>query len=195
MSDALVDLSLRGVLNEIAGSSTRVASGATAATVAAAAAGLVAMTARRESTWDDASSAAGQAEILRRRATELIDESADAFDRATTELDAARAHEGDGTERDDWRLGESLRRAADIPLAVAEVATDVTVLAAEVAARCDRGLRPDAVGACLLAESVVALESHLIEVNLAAGSDEKRGGKARALAAEAAATRERTLRA
>ena len=64
----------------------------------------------------------------------LIDESAPAFDRAVAELEGARIAETKPTERRDWRLGEALRRAADAPLAVAEVAADTAGLAAAAAA-------------------------------------------------------------
>ena len=192
-ADSLTDLRIQDLLEAIADDSTAVASGAVAAATAASAAGLIAMTARRGVGWDGASAAAGQGEVLRRRATELIDESAAAFDRAVAGLEGGRASDHESTEQSDWRLGEALRRAADAPLAVAEVAADIAGLAADVAAACEVSVRPDAVAACLLAESATAIAAHLVAVNLAAEADGPTRTRAERLAAAAAQARARVL--
>lgn len=193
MAESLADIRIGDLLEAIADESTAVASGAVAAATAASAAGLIGMSARRASGWDGGSAAAGQSEVLRRRATELIDESAAAFDRAVVELDDGRAPGHDPDADSDWRLGTALRRAGDAPAAVATVAADVAALAAEVAGSCDEPVRPDAVAACVLAESAAAIAAHLVAVNLLADADVSGVDDVRALAAEAAAARARLL--
>lgn len=193
MTESIVDLRLEDLLEAIANDSTLVASGAVAAATAGAAAGLIAMTARRGTGWSGSSAAAGQSEVLRRRATELIDESAAAFDAAVSELGVAGEPAHESSEQRDWRLGQALRRAGDAPLAVAEVAADVAALAAEVAAGCDGSVRPDAVSACLLAESTAAIAAHLVAVNLAAEANDARTTRARELSEAAGRCRNAAL--
>lgn len=180
MSDALTDLSVEELLRAVADESTAVASGATAATAATLAAGLVTMSARRSTGWPGASAAVGQGEVLRRRAAGLIDESATAFDRAAGELAVGTTRGHEPTPQRDWQLGEALRRAADVPLAVAGTALDIATLAAEVAESCEEAARPDAVAATVLAESAVAIAVHLVCVNLlteSGGSDRERANE------------------
>ncbi len=193
MAESLADIRIGDLLEAIADESTAVASGAVAAATAASAAGLIAMSARRASGWDGGSAAAGQSEVLRRRATELIDESAAAFDQAVAELEAGRGPGHDSDAQSDWRLGTALRRAGEAPVEVAGVAADVAALAAEVADCCDESVRPDAVAACLLAESATAIAAHLASVNLLAEEDASGADRARGLAAEAGAARARLL--
>ena len=193
MTDSLVDLRLRDLFEAIADGSTGVASGAVAAATTASASGLIAMTARRGGRGEDSLGAAGQGEVLRRRATELIDECATAFERAVAVLDGAREAHTTSSEQRDWRLGEALRRAADAPLAVAEVAADTAALATAVATSCDESVRPDAVSACLLAEAAAAIAAHLVAINLAVEADVALRTRAQELSAAASHSREEIL--
>lgn len=159
--------------------------GATATAVVALAAALLAMTARRSrESWPEAGGAIGQAEALRDRAARLVQESADAYERAVERLRGEGATSDDPEARD-WELGVVLDRAAAAPLALAEVAADVVDLAAEVAERCDPTVRGDAVAASLLAQAGVRIGAHLVEINLATRKDDERMGRVRELVARA----------
>jgi len=182
MADRLLDLRLRELLDVIADSSSEVASGAVAATTAAAAAGLVTMAARRSASWSGGSAIAGQSEVLRTRASALMDETAEAYGEAASRLHGEPNLDESGGQRD-WQLGQALRRAADAPLAVAEVAADICFLAADVARSCDQAVRPDVVAACALAESAASAAADLVTVNLASGADDPRSRRAGELAA------------
>jgi formiminotetrahydrofolate cyclodeaminase len=194
VSGDLTDRSIAEVLDAIGDEGTDAASGAVAAIATASAAGLIAMALRRSPTWQEAPSAAGQADVLRRRATDLIPVSSEAFQAAAEALESPRASaEEEGPGRGDWRLGEILRRAAEAPLAVAEVAADVAALAATAATHEDGTHRPDLVSACVLAEAAAASCAHLVAVNLTAARGDERVSRAERLAAAAAACRAKAL--
>src|SRR5919197_823386 len=94
--------------------------GSVAAVVTAFAAALVGMTARlSREIWPDAGGVAAQAEALRARVAPLAD--------AGTGTPGLR----------DVALGNAFSRAADLPLHIAEIATDVAELSAYTAKRCD----------------------------------------------------------
>jgi formiminotetrahydrofolate cyclodeaminase len=151
-----LDNSLEDWLETVAAGSTEVASGALCALSASAAAGLIVMSARRSSPRDPA--LAGQASVLRSRATGLIMESAEAFDLAAEALASAPG---------DLRLGELLVAAARAPMSVAQVAGDVAILGAMAHPELDEAVQPDTFAAVVLAEAAAASALHLVEVNLA----------------------------
>ncbi|HEX6762052.1 MAG TPA: cyclodeaminase/cyclohydrolase family protein [Gaiellaceae bacterium] len=155
------------------------ASGSAAAATAALAAALVANVAR---TAHDPGTAA-QADALAGRLTGLAADDADAYEAAVRALDRP----GDGSETSDFLLGTMLRRAADVPLQIAEAAGDVAVLAAEVAATAPAAQRADAVGAARLAEGAARAAAHLVEINLVARAGDERHTRAREAVATAVA--------
>jgi formiminotetrahydrofolate cyclodeaminase len=162
------------------------ASGAVAAYSVELAAGLVIKAARGSTTgWDEAEGIAAQAGALRRRARPLPDLSAETFSAAVSALRARSS---------DDELGRTLAEAAEVPLTVLDMAVSVAELAARVVERCDPNHRPEAVGACLLAESAAALCAHLVEVNLASVPGDARVEQAAGLAAGALKAREEVLR-
>jgi len=175
--DALLDLFARGAKGPGAGSLT--------ALVTAAAAALLTRAARLSSpAWDAGSAAAAQAEKLRSRATPLVQVGADAYAAALEQLETGPC---DLQERRDFTLGRALVEAAMVPLAIAEIAADTVELAVYVAEHGNPDLRPDAIGAAILAEAACRAAVHLVEINLAVGSDEehvRRGAEAIAAAAD-----------
>jgi len=189
MAERLVELSVEAFLDTVAAGSTRLGSSSLAAATVAGAAGLVAMAARRTQRWVGAGGAAGQADVHRARALRLVSESAEAFDRAVAELEGEPAP-GEGAEQRDWQLGQALIRAADAPIAVAEVAADTALLAAEVARGCAEAARADAFAAGVMAEGAAAAAAHLVLVNLAAAGDDERLSTARLLSEAAAQSRD-----
>jgi formiminotetrahydrofolate cyclodeaminase len=156
------------------------ASGSAAAAAAALAAALVANVARSAS---DPGTAA-QADALSSRLTALTAEDADAFEAALRALEQP----GDGSETHDYLLGTMLRRAADVPLQIAEAAGDVALLAGAVAEIAPAGQRADVVGAALLAEGAARAAAHLVDVNLASRPGDERHVRAHDAVAAAAAT-------
>src|SRR5437762_989169 len=134
--------------------------------------------------WADAGAAVAQAESLRARAARLAGEDAEALDAFL----AARAATAESRpEARDFRLGQALFNAADVPLAIAETACDVALLAAHVAENCQSDLRADAASASVLAHGAARAAAHLVEVNLATAEGDDRVTSARSLVRAAGA--------
>jgi formiminotetrahydrofolate cyclodeaminase len=143
--------------------------GSAAALVTAMAAALLTKTARLTGqTWEDAAAVAAQADALRARAAPLAQANADVY---AAVLEQLRSPAQPHPERHDFRLGRALEDAATVPLRIAEIAADVAELAAHVTAHASPDLRPDSVGAAILAEASARAAVHLVEINLAVGSD------------------------
>jgi formiminotetrahydrofolate cyclodeaminase len=155
------------------------ASGSAASAAAAFAAALVAKVAH--GAGDEG--AAAQAELLAARLTGLAAEDADAYAAAVTALAQPR-----DSESHDFLLGTTLRRAADVPLQIAESAADVASLAASLADSAPPDQHADAVGAALLAEGATRAAAHLVEINLAARPGDERHRRARGSVQSAAAS-------
>jgi formiminotetrahydrofolate cyclodeaminase len=147
--------------------------------VAAFAASLAAQTARFSvEQWEDAAGAVAQAEALRARVLPLADEDARAYE---SFLAARRMPNEIETEVRDAAIGAALSRAADVPLAIAEVALDVGSLACELAERGNQNLRGDAATAVLLAEAAVRASANFVEINLGMREEDERVARAREL--------------
>jgi formiminotetrahydrofolate cyclodeaminase len=154
--------------------------GSVAAVAGAFAASLVGMAARFSSEqWEDAAGAVAQAETLRARLLPLADEDARAYENF---LLARRMPQDVEPEVRDAAIGDSLSRAADVPLAIAEASHDVACLAGDVAERGNPNLRGDAATAALLAEAAVRATANLVEINLATREGDERIARARELA-------------
>ena len=153
--------------------------GSVAAIAGALAASLVAMAARFSTDdWEDAAGAVAQAEALRARLLPLADEDANAYENFLLARRMSREVE---PELRDAAIGDALSRAADVPLAIAEAAHDVALLAALLAERGNPNLRGDAVTAALLAEAAVRSTANLVEINLATREGDERVERAREL--------------
>ena len=155
------------------------ASGSAAAAAGALAAALVANVAH--SAADPG--IAAQADALAARLTAMAAEDADAYEAALRALEQP----GDGSETHDFLLGTMLRRAADVPLQIAEGAGDVAMLASAIAEVAPAGQRADLVGAALLAEGAARAAAHLVDINLASRSGDERHLRAHDAVAAAAA--------
>jgi formiminotetrahydrofolate cyclodeaminase len=176
---ALEQMPFSGVLDALEAPAPSPCGGSAAALAAAMAASLVTLVARRARDWPDAAGVAAQGSALRARLLRLADEDARAYAAAMEALAAARES---GGERDRM-LGLALERAADVPLAIAGAAADVTELAAAAARHGPAALRPDALTAVLLAEAACRSGARLVEVNLAMLPEDGRVVEARALTA------------
>jgi formiminotetrahydrofolate cyclodeaminase len=166
---------LTAVLDEVAGPARGPGGGTAAAIVAAIAASLVAMAGRlAKPTWSAAGAAIAQAEALRARAGPLADEDAAAYAAAVELLESPGAG--------DEELGRALAIAADVPLRIAEVASDVALLAEHFVQEGPPEGRGDAATAAGLAAAAARVGAYLVEINLGATATDIRVLRARALA-------------
>ena len=168
---------LERFLDRIASAEPEPASGSVAAVAVAMAAGLVAMAARLAHEWPKASEVVEQAEALRSRMATLAPADADAYAKVTEAMRLPRDSPSRAAE-----LEEALSGAADVPLAVAEAAAEVAVLAKLVAEEGNDRLRGDALLAAELAGAGARGAAQLVAINLA-GRDDPRVRRAQDLAA------------
>lgn len=184
---------LQSFLDAIAAETPAPGGGSVAAVVTEMAAALAAMTARlSRKHWEGAPGAVAQAEALRVRATPLAQEDADAYEAVLTAMRMPKDLE---PEVRNALIGETLSRAADVPLRIAEAAADVADLAATIAVEGNPNLRGDAAAAALLSEASARVAANLVEINLATTEEDERIGRARAFAAAAATAAKRATSA
>ncbi len=185
---AFTDVPFEELLDTIAAETPAPGGGSVAAFVTEMAASLAAMAARFAHGWEGASGAVAQAETLRHRAAPLAVEDAVAYENVLTALRMPQELEA---EVRDTLIGETLSRAADIPLQIAETAADVAELAAEIAVSGNPNLRGDAAAAAVLSSSAARVAANLVEINLATMEGDARVERARAVvrSAEQAARR------
>jgi formiminotetrahydrofolate cyclodeaminase len=183
--------SLEEFLDGIAAETPAPGGGSVAAVVVEMAAALAAMVARfsREH-WDGAAGAVAQAEALRARAAPLAGEDADAYEAVLTAMRMPKDLEA---EVRNALIGDTLSRAADVPLRIVETAADVAELGAHLAENGNPNLRGDAAASVLLSEAAARVAANLVEINLSTTEEDERIGRARELAQAARAAAERAL--
>jgi glutamate formiminotransferase/formiminotetrahydrofolate cyclodeaminase len=164
-------------LDRIASAEPAPAGGSVAAVAVAMAAGLVAMAARLAHEWPRAGEVAERAEALRSRMATLALADADAYTKVIEALRLPPASPSRAAE-----VAAALSSAADVPLAVAEAASEVALLAALVAQEGNDRLRGDALVAAELAEAGARGAAELVAINLA-GRDDPRVRQAKDFAA------------
>ena len=175
---AYTDMPFEELLDTIAAETPAPGGGSVAAFVTEMAASLAAMAARFAHGWDGAAGAVAQAETLRHRAAPLAAEDAVAYENVLTAMRMPKELE---SEVRNTLIGETLSRAADIPLLIAETANDVAELASEIAVQGNPNLRGDAAAASLLASAAVRVAANLVEINLSTVEGEERVELARTL--------------
>jgi methenyltetrahydrofolate cyclohydrolase len=180
----LTDLSLPALLEELAAPREVPGAGSALAVALASAAAVVQMAARLSpESWGEAAGAAAQAESLRERAAQLVDDDADAYQRA---LEArAAVDETEKPERRNWALGTVTAAAAEPPLALARLAADLAELCAASGARVEPRVHADVAGAAALASAVARGARELVAVNLTALPGDPRVEEADRLASAA----------
>ncbi len=184
----LTGLPLPALLEELAAPREVPGAGSALAAALAAAAAVVQMAARLSpGSWVDAPGVAAQAEALRDRAVQLVDEDAEAY-RLALEARAA-ADEAARPEQRDWALGQVTAAAAEPPLALVRLATDLAELCAAAAGRVEPRVHADVTAAASLAAAVARGARALVATNLTALEGDARVEEADRLAgaAEAAA--------
>ncbi|MGH3011762.1 MAG: cyclodeaminase/cyclohydrolase family protein [Gaiellaceae bacterium] len=174
---AYTDVPFEELLDTIAAETPAPGGGSVAALVTEMAASLAAMAARFAHDWDGAAGAIAQAETLRHRAAPLAVEDAVAYENVLTAMRMPKDLE---PEVRNTLIGETLSRAADVPLAIAECAATVAELAAEIAVEGNQNLRGDAAAAAILASAAARTAVNLVEINLSTTEEDDRIERARA---------------
>ena len=181
---SLARLAVGELHDELARVGAGPAGGSAAALATTMAAGLVRLVARVSGDWEEAPGIAAQAAALGDRALLLADDDHRAYAHAVEQL---RAPDHDAT------LGSALRRSAEVPLQIAEVAADVAALAALAARDGAVSVRADAWAAATLAEGASVAAAELVHVNLATRPDGVFSTRAELAARAATAAREVAL--
>jgi formiminotetrahydrofolate cyclodeaminase len=177
---SLYDRDVRALLDEIAGPSPAPGAGAVSAVVTAMAAGLIASAARRSPDWPEARGIAGQAQALQGRVERLAEANQDAYLQALALIEGAAETGGR-----DLAIGKALDAAAELPLAIAECAYDVSLLGVEAATNAAPGGAEDASAAAMLAEAAARAAASLVAANLVSVPGDERVAQAQRLAAAA----------
>lgn len=186
-------LRLSDFLEEVSARTPAPGGGSVAAIAGAMAAGLAAMAARfSEEYWPDARGAVAQAETLRSRLAFLAQVDADAYEEA---LATFRLPKDVAPSERDAAIGLALSHAADVPLQVAEAATDIAELAALAAEHGNPNLRGDAAAAALLAEAVARAAANLVAINLGVTAEDERISRSHRIVEAASAAAKRALAA
>jgi methenyltetrahydrofolate cyclohydrolase len=163
----LIGLFLPALLEELASPREAPGAGSALAAALALAAAVVQMAARLSpASWADAAGVAAQAEALRERAAQLVEEDAEAYREALEAREAA--DETAKPEQRDWALGRITSAAAEPPLALARLAADLATLCAAAGPRVEPRVHADVAAAAALAVAVARGSRELVAVNLTA---------------------------
>jgi formiminotetrahydrofolate cyclodeaminase len=189
----LSDSSLAALVGRVASIDPAPGAGPSAAWTCALAAALVEMVSAVALRKEPVDAAAAErrrdrAASLRAQALELADRDVAAYTAVLAVL-RRRDEPGHGT-----RLRAALSDAADPPLAIVEIAAEVTRLAADAAAEARGGVRGEAMTAAILAEAAVRAGIPLVDLNLAGAREDPRRRRVRELAQAAGADLERAVR-
>ena len=161
-----------------------------AAVAVALAAGLSGMAARLSTgQLADAPELADRADASRRRVAPFATADAESYGHV---LDAYRLPREPDPETRRERIRDALSGAADVPLAVAEVGSEVADIAARLVEEGNPNLQGDAIAAVLLADAGVRAATALAEMNLSSADvEDDRLGRASELVDKTAATVQR----
>lgn len=189
----LANSSLATPLDRVASSDPAPGAGPSAGWTCALAAALVEMVSAVALRKDPPNLAAAvqrrdRAAELRARALELAHRDVAAYSEVLAVL---RRRDEPGHGR---RLRGALSEAANPPLAIAEVAAEVTRLAADAGSEARGAVRGEAMTAAVLAEAVVRAGIPLIELNLAGAGGDPRRVRVHELADGARADLDRALK-
>ena len=182
-----LDLSLGEFLDLVASGGPAPGGGSVAAVAVALAAGLSGMAARLSTgQLANAPELADRADASRRRVAPFATADAESYGRV---LDAYRLPREPDPETRRERIRDALSGAADVPLAVAEVGSEVAGIATRLVEEGNPNLEGDAMTAVLLADAGVRAAATLAEINLSsANMEDGRLGRANELVDKTAAT-------
>src|SRR5438105_2001595 len=165
-----LDLTVQGWLEELGERGPAPGGGSAAAITAAMAAALVGMAARLSTdSWDEAGGVSAPTSALGARLAGLAQADADDYSESLRMLEGA----GDiPADRRDRELAAALDRSAQTPLAIAETAADVVIVAFQARERVDPKVQADVDAAIALAAAAAQSAARLVEVNLSATRDD-----------------------
>ena len=188
-----LELSLAAFAGRVSAGEPAPGGGAVAAVATGLAAGLCAMVARLSTRQlSEAQSLADAAEGLRDKALALGEADAVAYEAVVSAWRLPRAPEPEERER---RITSALSGAAEVPMALAELAAAVGDLAAHLAEAGNANLFGDALTAALLAEAAARAAAGLVAINLKASPGDVRHGQATSAAAHASNSARRAQQA
>jgi formiminotetrahydrofolate cyclodeaminase len=185
---ALAERSIIDLLADLGDGRLSGAAGCAAALTGALAGALVMMAARAEPAgWEDAAATIAQADVLSQRLSELADRDSHAH-RHALHLLALPSQDDDDEHRPDrdHQLADALHEAAAAPLAIAEAAADIALLAAWVARVAPVHVHADVQAAASLADGAAHAAANLVTINLAVRAEDPLAVRARAAADTAA---------
>jgi formiminotetrahydrofolate cyclodeaminase len=189
---ALAQSSLETLLELVASGDPTPGAGPSAAWTCALAAALVEMVSavslrKHASDTGAVEARREEAAALRARALALADRDIAAY-REVLAVGRRREEAGHAA-----RLHDALSAAADPPMAIVELAAEVTRLAAEAAEGARGGVRGEAITAAVLGEAVAHAGVSMVELNLGGAPEDPRLTRVRALAQAARADRDRVV--
>lgn len=187
-----LEMPFASILERVAAKSPGPGGGAVAAMATCMAAALCAMAARYAvGKMDSALEIAERADELRRKAEPLVEADAAAFGQVMAALKLPK-------EPDPLARQQAIRRAlsdaADVPMAVAEMAAEVASLGALLAQDGNPNLVGDAAIACMLAEAATRSAACLVSLNLAGNREDHRLKRVSELVSKAAFAARRASR-
>ena len=187
----LADRPLRSLLDDVASATPAPGGGSSAGWACALSAALVEMAAGFAVKQPDASETrssmvqiATRARSLRERATELAQRELHAYEPVLSALRLPKTDPGRAAA-----LDGALSEAAESPLALARVCSEVTALALEASQAGSPHLRGDALAGLLIAEGACQAAARLVEINLAGRPNDERLAELAAVTEMASANR------
>jgi methenyltetrahydrofolate cyclohydrolase len=171
---SLLDMTVRELLDAIAARTPAPGGGGVAAIGTALAAALVGMAAR----FGEGGDTAARADALRARVAPLADADAAAYGAFLAAVRLPRADPARAAA-----VAEARDGASAVPGEIAEVAEEVSGLAAALVRDGNPNLRGDAAAAVMFAAAAAGTAAELVAANLGAQSHDARLDRARALAA------------
>ena len=178
-ADDYLEDSLGVFLDRLGSGSPAPGGGAAVALTVAMAAALAGMAARfAEGRLEGSPELIARADSLRHRVAPLAQADGRAYAEVLAAVNLPREPDPETRRR---AIASALSSAADVPLAVAEIASEVAELAADLARRGNPNLRGDAITAGLLADAGARAASVLVNINLG-DSSEGRSQRAEKLA-------------
>ncbi|MDQ3905159.1 MAG: cyclodeaminase/cyclohydrolase family protein [Actinomycetota bacterium] len=165
---ALLDCTVADFLELLAAKQPAPGGGAVAATTVAMAAGLLGMAARYSAAQlIDSPARAAHADRLKDQAAALVDQDAAAYQAVLAAFALPREPDPQVRCR---QIRSTLKRAARIPMEIAETASVITIEAVELIKRGNRNLRGDAFTAATLAAAAARAAAELVRLNVELGS-------------------------
>ena len=184
-STPLLDCSVAELLDRFAAKQPAPGAGAAAAITAGIAAGLLAMAARFSTAQlIDSAGRAAHADRVREQVIALAERDVEAYQAVLAAFALPREPDPGVRHR---QIRRTLDRASRVPAEIAELASEVTIEAMQVAERGNPNLRGDALTAATLAAAAARSAAELVRLNIELGNLDGDHSERASRAADAAA--------